>query len=250
MTHLSKVLQSAAFAASIGSAGMADTATLAVSTNFAGAAEQLAKDYKTASGNEITITAGATGKLYAQVEAGAPFDAFLSADLKTIDRLAEAGLGEKDTAFTYATGSLMLWSADAGKDLSDPANALRGATHVAVANPEVAPYGRAAMEAIEKMGLSDAVKAKIVTGENIGQAYTMAASGAADLGFVAASSVIADGNKGASWTVPADYHKPIAQGAILLTKGKDNAAARGFLDYMKTPEAVAAIASFGYRAAN
>jgi molybdate transport system substrate-binding protein len=249
MTLSFNPLLAAALALGLTHPAVADTATVAVATNFAGAAEKLAADYKAASGNEIAVTAGATGKLYAQVESGAPFDAFLSADLKTVKKLLDAGLAEKGTDFTYATGSLMLWSADASKDLSDPVKALQGATHVAIANPELAPYGKAATEAIEKLGLTEALKDKIVTGENIGQAYTMVASGAADMGFVAASSVIADGNKGASWTVPAEDHAPIDQGAVLLTKGKDNAAAKGFLDYMKTPEAVAVIETFGYRVA-
>lgn len=242
-----KPLFAAALIVGLSHPAMADTATVAVATNFAGAAETLAADYKAASGHEITVTAGATGKLYAQVESGAPFDVFLSADLKTVQTLLDAGLAEKGSDFTYATGSLVLWSADAGKDLSDPVKALQGATHVAIANPTLAPYGKAATEAIDKLGLTDALKDRIVTGENIGQAYAMVASGAADMGFVAASSVIADGSKGVFWTVPAEDHAPIDQGAVLLTRAKDNAAAKGFLDYIRTPEAVAVIETFGYR---
>ncbi|MFN0115914.1 MAG: molybdate ABC transporter substrate-binding protein [Paracoccaceae bacterium] len=248
MTRLLRPLLAAAFALALAPAAFAGTATIAVATNFAGAAEALAAGYKAASGQDIAVTAGATGKLYAQVAAGAPFDAFLSADLTTIRKLAEAGLGEADTSFTYATGSLLLWSADAGADLSDPARALRAATHVALANPDLAPYGKAAVETIETLGLTEAIKDKIVTGENIGQAYTMVASGAAELGFVAASSVIANGRKGAFREVPAGAHAPIAQGAILLARGSDNPAAIGFLDYLKSPEAIATIESFGYRA--
>lgn len=248
MTRLSGPLLAAALALGLGAAALGETATVAVATNFAGAAEKLAADYRAASGNEVTVTAGATGKLYAQIKAGAPFDAFLSADLRTVDRLIEAGLGERETAFTYATGSLVLWSAGRSRDLSDPAGALAAAANVAVANPDLAPYGRAAMETIGKMGLSETVKSKIVTGENIGQAYAMAASGAAEVGFVAESSIIANGNRGASWRVPAEYHAPIAQGAVLLTRAGDKTAAKGFLDYLKSPRAVAVIRSFGYSA--
>jgi molybdate transport system substrate-binding protein len=224
----------------------AETALLAVATNFAGAAEKLAADYGAASGDTVTITAGATGKLYAQITAGAPFDAFLSADIKTPAKLESEGTGVAGTAFSYATGTLVLWSPDPAADLSDPRVALTKATHVAIANPDLAPYGAAAVQAIEKLGLLETLKDNIVMGENIGQAQTMVASGAAELGFVAASGLTGLADPGASWTVPAEMHAPLTQGAILLVHGAENTAAQGFLAYLASDAGQATLAGFGY----
>lgn len=229
----------------VSSAASADSAAIAVATNFAPTAEKLAASYAATTGDDITITAGATGKLYAQIGAGAPFDAFLSADQKAVDKLEADGLAVDGTRLTYATGQLALWSADPARDLSDPKAALQAATHVAIANPDLAPYGKAAMETLDALGLSDAVKDKIVLGENIGQAQTLVASGAADLGFVAAAALTGK-TDGALWPVPADHHAPIRQDGVLLTHGATNAAAKGFLAYLATPEAKAAIKAAGY----
>ncbi len=241
-----------ALAACLAAAGMtalparSETALIAVATNFAGAAEKLAADYGAASGDTVTITAGATGKLYAQISAGAPFDAFLSADTKTPAKLEAEGTGVAGSAFPYATGSLVLWSADAATDLSDPKAALAKTAHVAIANPDLAPYGRAAVEVIEAMGLTDTLADRIVMGENIGQAQTMAASGAAEVGFVAASGLVGLPEPGASWVVPKDMHAPLTQGAILLTHGAENRAAQGFLAYLASDAGKMTIAGFGY----
>lgn len=226
-------------------AALADSATLAVATNFAPTAEKLAANFAEQSGHQITVTGGATGKLYAQIGAGAPFDAFLSADRKTAEKLVTDGLAVSGSRFTYATGRLALWSADPARDLSDPKAALLSATHVAIANPDLAPYGKAAMETIEKLGLTADLKAKIVTGENIGQAQSMVASGAAELGFVAAPALVG-GDEGAAWPVPADSHAPLRQDAVLLTRGAGNAAAEGFLAYLAGPEAQKIITDAGY----
>jgi molybdate transport system substrate-binding protein len=226
-------------------AARAESALVAVATNFRPVAEVLAADFKAASGHEITLTAGATAKLAAQIGAGAPFDAFLAADTATPARLAEAGLAEAATVFTYATGRLVLWSADPALDLSDPAAALAAARHVAIANPDLAPYGRAAMQAIDFMGLSD-LSDRLVTGENIGQAQVLVATGAADLGFVAASGLVDPG--GAAWPVPEGHHDPIRQDAVLLAHGRDNAAAAAFLAYLRSDAARRVIERFGYAA--
>lgn len=238
---VSAILASLAFAAP----AQADSATVAVATNFAPTAEALAADFAGATGHEITVTAGATGKLYAQIGAGAPFDAFLSADRKTAEKLVGDGLAVADSRFTYATGQLVLWSANPDLDLNDPVAALKAATHVAIANPELAPYGKAAMETIDSLGLTADLKDKIVLGENIGQAQTMAASGAAELGFVAASA-LAGKEEGVAWPVPAASHAPIRQDAVLLTRGEANEAAKTFLAWLASPEARAAITATGY----
>lgn len=223
----------------------AETATIAVASNFAVTAEELAADFARASGHEVAISAAATGKLYAQITHGAPFDALLSADQAVPARLAEEGLADPATQMTYALGGLALWSADPDRDLSDPKAALRAATHVAIANPDVAPYGQAAREALAGLDLTEQIAPKLVTAENIGQAQSMVASGAADLGFVATSGLRGD-TGGAAWIVPADMHAPLLQDAILLRRGADNAAARGFLAYLATPGARARIAAAGY----
>ncbi len=227
------------------SAVQAESAQVAVATNFAPTAEALARDYAAASGNEVTIIGGATGKLYAQIVAGAPFDAFLSADGATPARLAAEGHAILQSAFTYATGRLVLWSATAGQDLSDPSAALAQARHVAIANPELAPYGKAAVQALAELGFSADLEGRLVIGENIGQAYAMTATGAADLGFIAASALVGSA-EGSAWPVPQTLHDPIRQDAVLLMRGRDNAAAIGFLEYLAQPEARAVIAKAGY----
>ena len=226
-------------------AAQAETARIAVATNFAPTAEQLAAAYSAASGDTVEITGGATGKLYAQIKAGAPFEAFLSADSATAEKLATEGFALPESRFTYATGQLALWSADAATDLSDPAAALKAARHVAIANPDLAPYGKAAVETLTALGLPADLDGHLVMGENVGQTQTMVASGAADLGFVAASALVGK-TEGVAWAVPGDMHTPLTQDAILLTSGKDNTAAQGFLAYLAQPEAKVAIAAAGY----
>lgn len=223
----------------------ADVARIAVATNFAPTAEMLAARYGALSGNQIDIVSAATGKLYAQIGAGAPFDAFLSADQKTVGKLEQDGQVVGGTRFTYAIGQVALWSADAGTDLSDPAAALRAARHVAIANPDLAPYGAAAVESLTGLGLWEAVRDKIVTAENVGQAQSLVASGAAEVGFVAVSG-LTDAAGGKSWIVPGALHEPLLQDAALLTHGAQNAAARGFLDYLKGEAAGGIIAAAGY----
>ncbi len=221
----------------------ADTALIAVATNFRPVVEALAAGFSKETGHDIEVATAATGKLAAQIEAGAPFDVFLAADEATPERLSREKLAKEDTRFTYAVGQLVLWSADPGFDLSDPVAALRRARHVAIANPEIAPYGKAAMQAIDIINVSD-ITEKLVTGENIGQTYTMVASGAAELGFVAGSSTV-DGT-GKSWTVPAAYHDPIRQDAVLLAHGEGNPAATAFLAYLRSEAAAQVITQFGY----
>ncbi|MCX8508145.1 MAG: molybdate ABC transporter substrate-binding protein [Rhodobacteraceae bacterium] len=222
----------------------AEGARVAVASNFAPIAEKLAASYAGVSGGEVTIIGGATGKLFAQITAGAPFDAFLSADQKTVAKLAENGLALPDSRFTYARGQLALWTARTEVALSDPTAALLAASHIAIANPDLAPYGKAAAETIEKLGLFDALSNHLVIGENIGQAQTLVASKAADLGFVAASGLADKG--GSFWIVPEDMHAPLLQDAILLTRGKDNKTAIGFLHWLRGDEARAIISAAGY----
>lgn len=226
-------------------AARAESARVAVATNFAPAAEALAQNYATGTGHKVAIIGGATGKLYAQIVAGAPFDTFLSADDTTPKRLADEGLALPESRFAYATGRLVLWSADGATDLSDPVMALENVRHVAIANPDLAPYGMAAVQTITALGLRDALDGRLVMGENVGQAHAMTATGAAELGFVAASALIGTPG-GVAWPVPESLHAPLVQEAILLQNGRDNPAAKGFLAFLGSTEAKAVIAAFGY----
>lgn len=231
-------------------AAAAEDVLVAVAANFADAAQELAAKYEVASGNKILVTTGATGKLYAQIMEGAPFHILLSADSKTPKKLADEKAAIADSSFTYAIGKLALWSSDPQRIGSDGAAALSAddVQHIAIANPELAPYGVAAQETLQALGLWDKVQAKIVKGENIGQTHSMVASGNAELGFVAYSAVQNPKKKseGSSWVVPQDIFQPIRQDAILLNVGAQSEAAKGFLDYLKTTEAHAVIESYGY----
>jgi molybdate transport system substrate-binding protein len=172
---------------------------------------------------------------------------FLSADAERPQVLAKSGLGVPASRFTYAIGRLALWSPDA-KAFSDGPAYLKSGTfrHLAIANPAVAPYGAAAQQALERLGLWAGLQDKIVRAEDIGQVYAMAASGAAEAAFVAYSSVLGGNTPGSQWLVPQDLYPPLKQDAILITRARDNPAAKAFLDYLKTPAAQKVIESLGY----
>jgi molybdate transport system substrate-binding protein len=223
---------------------------VAVAANFAGTAEALAAELAGQSGHRVTFTSASTGQLYAQIRAGAPFAALLAADAHTPERLEAEGLGVPGTRFVYAVGRLALWSADAERVGPDGAAALRDASlrHLAIANPELAPYGVAAREVLQELALWDALAPRIVMGQNVGQAQSLVASGAAELGFVALAQVrgLAPGARGSRWEVPASLHAPIEQEALLLAPGRDDAAARAFLELLRSPAARERIARAGY----
>lgn len=228
----------------------AESALVAVAANFAETAAALLPAFRDATGHDVEITTGSTGKLYAQVMAGAPFDVMLSADTATPARLLAAGHAVPGSDFTYAAGRLTLWSADSariGADgrvaLTDPA--LR---FVAIANPDLAPYGVATQATLQSLGLWDALQPKIVMGQNIGQTHGLVATGAAEVGFVALSAVVSPRahTTGSHWIVPQAMHAPIRQDAVLLSHGADNPAARAFLSFLRGPDAAAVIDAFGY----
>lgn len=226
---------------------LAEQVQVAVAANFLAPMQAIASQFKAATGHEAVVVSGSTGKLFAQVQNGAPFEVFISADSKTPKKLAATGLALADTQFTYAKGKLALWSpkADAVKDES----ALKGDfAHLAVANPKTAPYGAATMEVLAKLGLTDAVSGKIVEGENIGQTFQYVATGNAELGFVALSQIYKDGklSKGSAWVVPAEYYSPLTQDAILLKKGENNPAASALLTFLQGDQAKTIIQQYGY----
>jgi molybdate transport system substrate-binding protein len=228
----------------------AEEALVAVAANFAGAVEAIAAEFTKDTGHTLQITTGSTGKLYAQISEGAPFQVLLSADAKTPDKLEEEGTAVAGTSFTYAIGRLSLWSSDGERIGDDPKAALTSAEtlHVAIANPDLAPYGVAAREAFTSMGLWEEIQPKIVMGENIGQTFSMVDTGAAQMGFIATSAVEIPGEepRGSRYDVPQEMFNPIRQDAVLLKAGEGNAAATAFLDYLKGEKAKAITQSFGY----
>jgi molybdate transport system substrate-binding protein len=232
------------------SSATASEAVIAVATNFSEAAEALRGDFETGSDHRLTITTGSTGKLYAQIINGAPFDALLAADRLRPERLEQGGEGVAGTRFVYAEGRLTLWSIDAGRIGDDGSQTLLQGDFgkLAIANPALAPYGLAAQQALKNLGLWDSLRDRIVMGENIGQTYALVATRNADLGLVALSSVKSPRNRqrDAYWLVPERLHDPIHQEAILLKKGADNDAALAFLAYLKTDTARMLIDSYGY----
>ncbi len=241
----------ATLAASAPVAASAGEALVAVAANFADAMKDIEAAFETASGHSITVTTGATGKLYAQISAGAPFDIFLSADSKTPHRLEAEGRAVAGTRFTYAIGQLALWSADATLIGADGASVLstERVRNIAIANPDLAPYGTAARGALTSLKLWETVKDKIVYGENIGQTFSLTASGGGTMaGFVAYSAVIGRENagKGSVWIVPQKLFQPIRQDAVLLTRASGNEAALALLAFLKSPEATGIVRRFGY----
>lgn len=238
----------------LSSAAPAETALVAVAANFAEAAETLAPKFKAATGHDLELTTGSTGKLYAQIGAGAPFEVLLSADAETPARLEAEGKAVAGTRFTYAVGQLALYSANPETVGADGKAALENPDlrFIAIANPDLAPYGVAAREALQAMGLWDSLLPRIVMGQNIGQTFALVETGAAEVGFVALSAVKAPGKEptGSHWQVPQEMFTPIRQDAVLLKAGEANPAAKAFLDYLGSPEAAEVIAAYGYGAGN
>ncbi|MVT00335.1 molybdate ABC transporter substrate-binding protein [Devosia sp. L53-10-65] len=218
----------------------AETAHVAVAANFTAVAEELAALFEAEAGHEAVLSFGATGQLYAQISQAAPFDVFLAADTARAERAIAEGLAVADSFFVYAEGRLALY----GPGLDAEPTLLSGDfSRIAIAEPDAAPYGQAAVETLDALGLYDAIAARLVTGANISQTLQFVESGNAELGFVAASQVL---GKDDIWLVPAALHGPIAQGAALLNRGADNPAALAFLDFLRSDAAVAVIEASGY----
>lgn len=227
----------------------ADETQIAVASNFAAPAQKIAAEFEKQTGHKAIIATGATGKFYAQIVNGAPFDILLAADDETPAKLEKNGYAVVGQRFTYAIGKLVLWSTkpaivDANADVLKRG----GFDHLSIANPKVAPYGAAAVESMKALGVYEALQSKLVMGENIAQTHQFVATGNAPLGFVALSQVLKDGKiEGSYWIVPERLYSPIRQDAALLSKGKDNKAAAAFLDFIKTNKsAKAIILGYGY----
>lgn len=223
----------------------AATAHVAVAANFTDAAKELAQVFAEQTEHEVMLSFGATGQFYTQIANDAPFEVFLAADNIRPQRAVDEGLGVDGSVFTYATGQLVLYSATDDIDLDESYLQNAAFSKIAMANPDTAPYGVAAVETLEHLDLYDALKDKVIQGQNIGQTFQFVETGNAELGFVAMGQIAAN-NKGSRWVVPADFYTPIEQDAVLLEKGKDNPAATEFLGFLQSAPALAIIKSYGY----
>ena len=227
----------------------ADVVQVAVAANFTAPARALAEVFARTTGHEAKLSFGATGAFYTQIKNGAPFDVLLAADDERPARLEKEGDTVAGSRFTYATGQLVLWSAKPGL-VDDEGAVLKHGQFgkIAIANPKNAPYGAAAVEAMEKLGLAATLQPKLVTGESIGQTYNFIATGNAELGFVALAQVLEGGKlkSGSMWVVPAQYHAPIIQDAVILKRAANNPAAKAWMELLKTPQSKELIRSYGY----
>jgi molybdate transport system substrate-binding protein len=227
----------------------ADEVQVAVAANFAAPMKEIAARFEQDTGHKVLSTVGATGKFYAQIKNGAPFDILLAADDETPAKLEKEGAAVPNTRFTYAIGKLVLWSAQPGL-VDDKGEVLNKSSfeHLSIANPKLAPYGAAAVETMQKLNVYRALESKFVVGESLAQAHQFIVSGAAPLGFVAMSQVYEGGKlkSGSAWVVPANLYSPIRQDAVALETGKGKPAVDAFLRYLKGDKAKAVIRSFGY----
>jgi molybdate transport system substrate-binding protein len=243
----SKALSSVCGAIVVAMASHASAATcnVAVAANFTEPAKEITQLFESRTGHKVMLSFGATGQFYTQMTQAAPFEAFLSADENTPKRLVDGGLAVADSLFTYAVGKLVLFSGQPG--LVSGEQTLRNPkfTKMAIANPVTAPYGAAAVETMKALGVYEALSGKIVQGNDIAQTFQFVDTGNAEVGFVALSQVIMR-EGGSRWIVPANLYRPIRQDAVLLRSGAGNEAAKGFLAFLKGPEANTVIEKFGY----
>jgi molybdate transport system substrate-binding protein len=248
MRWMYKILGLGVLAISQGAA-LAGEVQVAVAANFAEPIRAIAAVLQKTTGHSLKVTLGATGNFYTQIRNGAPFDIFLAADLKTPEKLEAEGLTLPGSRFTYATGKLVLWSANPsrvdaqGKVLKAP-----DLGKVAYANPKIAPYGAAAAQVMDRLGMAVALAPKLVQGETIGQTFNFTYSGNADVGFVAMSQVLEGGKlkSGSMWAIPQSLYDPITQGAVVLQRAAGNEAAQALVALLKSPNIKTLIRSYGY----
>ncbi len=223
--------------------------SVAVAANFTAPMKTIAAEFAKDTGHQAKPSYGSSGKFYAQIKNGAPFQMFLSADDETPAKLTQEGMAMADSRYTYAIGTLVLWSAQPGY-VDAKGDVLKNGqfNKIALANPKLAPYGKAAVEVLTGMGLQDSLAPKFVLGENIAQTWQFASTGNAELGFVALSQVMKDGkiSSGSGWIVPAKLHTPIRQDAVILTVGKGNPAAEALVKYLKSDKVKTIIRGYGY----
>ncbi len=227
----------------------AETTLVAVASNFTKPMTEIAAEFEKVTGHTAQLSFGSSGKFVSQIENGAPFEVFLSADETNPAKLQQSGMAVSDSNFTYAVGKLVLWSAaanyvDAQGDILEKG----GFKHIALADPKLAPYGVAAVAVLKNKNLLDKLQPLFVLGENISQTHQFVSTGNAELGFVALSQVNENGKftSGSGWIVPQSLHPLLKQNAVLLKLGEENPAAKALLDYLKTAPALAIIKKYGY----
>jgi len=228
------------------SPALAAQVKVAVAANFAEPAQAIAARFKARTGHDATLSFGSSGQFYTQIANGAPFQVFLSADRERPEKAEAEGLAAAGSRFTYAVGRLVLYSKTPG--LVDAQGAVLKSGRfdkLAIADPKTAPYGVAAVETMRKLGVAEALRPRLARGTSITQAYQFVDAGAAELGFVALSQVVAV-KGGSRWVVPAAYHTPIDQQAVLLKTGAESAAAKAFMSFLKGREARAIVRKYGY----
>lgn len=249
MKTFSKSLLIGLMALGFAASASAEEVQVAVAANFTAPMKVIAANFEKETGHKVAASFGSTGKFYAQIQNGAPFDVFLAADDETPAKLEKENGIVAGSRFTYATGKLVLWSSQEGY-VDDKGDVLKknAFSKIALAQPKLAPYGLAAEETMKKLGLYDMLAPKFVVGESIGQTFTFISTGNAQLGFVALSQVFEDNKlkSGSAWLVPANLHNPIRQDAVILNKGKDNKAAAEFANYLKSEPVKALIRTYGY----
>jgi molybdate transport system substrate-binding protein len=223
---------------------------VAVASNFAQPMKDIAAEFEKDTGHKLSVTQGATGKFYAQITNGAPFEVFLSADDETPRKLVKEGKAISGTQFTYAIGRLVLWSPD--EKLVDQGGAVLKTDRfkfIAIANAKVAPYGRAAVQAMQKLGVLSTIEPRVVQGESITQTHQFVTTGNAQLGFVALSQVWENNRikSGSGWIIPEEMHEQLRQDIVLLNPGKDSSAATALVNYLKSDKAKKIIERYGYK---
>ena len=225
----------------------AEVINIAVAANFTDATRSLVSHFEQHTGHEIRVSFGSTGKLYSQIEHGAPYVLFLAADSQRPRKAEVNGLAVNGSRFTYAKGRLALWSPKP-ELFTEGESYLKQAEFrlIAIANPKTAPYGHAAQEVMEKLGLLETLKSKLVRGDSIAQTFQFVASGNVESGFVALSQAKTWKETGTLWEIPQDYYEPINQQVVLLKKGEGSSAARAFLEFLKSKEAITIISRYGY----
>jgi len=226
----------------------ADEISVAVAANFTTPMQQIAAAFEKDTGHKVVASYGSTGKFYAQIKNGAPFEVLLAADDETPTKLIQENAAVAGSQRAYAIGKLVLWSAKpAVVDAKGDVLKQGGFDHIAIANPKLAPYGAAAVQTMKSLGVYDTLQPKIVTAESIAQSWQFVSSGNALLGFVALSQVLKDGKiEGSAWVVPSSLYPPIRQDVVILDKGKGKPAAQALVNYLKSAKAQAIITRFGY----
>lgn len=244
-----RTLLALAAALTLSWSAQAETVNVAVAANFTAPARVLAAIFEKTTGHEAKLSYGATGAFYSQIKNGAPFDVLLAADDERPIKLEKEGDTVPGSRFTYAIGQLVLWSAKPGV-VDGQGEVLKGGqfNKLAIANPKLAPYGAAAVETLNKLGLYAAVQPKLVTGESIGQTYNFVATGNADIGFIALSQIQEAGKLkgGSAWIVPANLHAPIVQDGVILKRAAANPVAKAWMELLRSPKAKELIRGYGY----